>query len=51
MSPDDVLPEEPQVADTTQTEESVSGDAPNETPTIETLTQALASAQEKAQEN
>lgn len=51
MSPDDVLPEEPQVADTTQTEESVSGDAPNETPTLETLTQALASAQEKAQEN
>ena len=51
MSPDDVLPEEPQAAEDQQAEGTVSGDAPNETPTLETLTQALAAAQEKTQEN
>jgi molecular chaperone GrpE len=51
MSPDDVLPEETQTAAESKAEETVSGDAPTETPTLETLTQALATAQEKTQEN
>jgi molecular chaperone GrpE len=51
MSPDDVLPEETQTAADVKAEETLSGDAPNETPTLESLTQALAAAQEKTQEN
>jgi molecular chaperone GrpE len=51
MSPDDVLPEEPQAAAEAKAEEIVSGDTPNETPSLESLTQALATAQEKTQEN
>ena len=51
MSPDDVLPEEPEAATESKAEEILSGDTPNETPTLETLTQALAAAQEKTQEN
>lgn len=51
MSPNDVLPEETPPAAETQAEETVSGDSPNDTPTLESVTQALAGAQEKAQEN
>ena len=51
MSPDDVLPEDPQAAAEAATEENVPGDAATETPTLESLTQALTKAQELAQEN